>query len=116
MITRQEQRSNETPEAHVEQHGITDTSLHAMEAYKNELCSPNTANILAHLGCISALELTELRITLDLEEYFLARRCYDLLRQGCKSDHPFIAEKARAKGRKRTLTLIVSGFSGLTSS
>jgi len=72
MITRHQERSNERLEAHVGQHGVTDTSLHTMEACKNGLCSPNTANILAHLGCISALELTELRITLDLEEYFLA--------------------------------------------
>jgi hypothetical protein len=46
--------------------------------YDENLNSPNAGHILANLVCIRALKLAELRIALNLEEYFISSRAYNL--------------------------------------
>ena len=60
--------------------------------------SPNTSYILAHLCRISALELAQLRVTLNLEEHFLARRCHYLYRQNAGQVTKCAPQRARSTG------------------
>ena len=90
--------------------------LHARAKFVTSRCdSPNAGHVFANLRRISTLKLAQLGVLFDLEENFLARWAYHL-------DERHLLRSSRRNTRQsqtgdvRTLMLIVSGFSGLTSS
>lgn len=60
--------------------------------------SPDAGHVLSHFGRVRALKLTELCVTLDLEEHLFSRRAHHLYKAFYSQIADFTPVKARSTG------------------